>query len=193
MRLHGSCHCQKVRFTVECPTPWPYQRCYCQICRKTAGAGGYCINLGGRSESLVVAGAEHVRVYRAALAGSAAERTPDGAARAEASGALEAAPAPAEAAPALSDHERHFCGHCGSHLWASNSRWPELVHPVAGAIDTPLPAAPALVHMMMGSKAAWVPVHQGPRDEVYEEYPERSLEQWHRDGGYGEPGERGGA
>jgi hypothetical protein len=39
MELSGSCHCGAVRFTVISPTPYPYQACYCSICRKTAGSG----------------------------------------------------------------------------------------------------------------------------------------------------------
>ena len=46
MRLKGSCHCGKVKFTVDSAEPVPFMRCYCSICRKTAGAGGYAINLG---------------------------------------------------------------------------------------------------------------------------------------------------
>lgn len=38
MLLEGSCHCGAVRFTVHSKHPVPYQRCYCSICRKTAGA-----------------------------------------------------------------------------------------------------------------------------------------------------------
>jgi hypothetical protein len=45
MLLEGSCHCGAIRFRVESETPYPYQACYCSICRKTAG-GGYAINLG---------------------------------------------------------------------------------------------------------------------------------------------------
>ena len=59
-------------------------------------------------------------------------------------------------------------------------RWPELVHPFASAIDTPLPEAPAYVHMMLGSKANWVPVQAGPGDEHSDAYPPESLEEWHR-------------
>ena len=44
-----------------------------------------------------------------------------------------------------SDHHRYFCGRCGTHLYAWNSQWPALVHPVASAIDTPLPTPPALL------------------------------------------------
>jgi hypothetical protein len=37
MQLKGSCHCAKVKFTVESGEPVPFMRCYCSICRKTAG------------------------------------------------------------------------------------------------------------------------------------------------------------
>ena len=48
MHLEGSCHCGAVRFSVEAPHPYPFNLCYCSICRKTAGAGGFAINLGAR-------------------------------------------------------------------------------------------------------------------------------------------------
>ena len=32
---------------------------------------------------------------------------------------------------------------------------------------------------MLGSKAAWVPVHEGPRDRTFDEYPEESIAAWH--------------
>ena len=46
MRLEGSCRCGAISFSVESHTPYPYQRCYCSICRKSAGGGGYAINIG---------------------------------------------------------------------------------------------------------------------------------------------------
>jgi hypothetical protein len=46
MKLNGSCHCGAVRFSVQSPHPYPFTPCYCSICRKTAGGGGYAINLG---------------------------------------------------------------------------------------------------------------------------------------------------
>lgn len=52
MQLAGSCRCGAVRFTVASHTPYPYQLCYCSICRKTAGGGGYAINLGAASATL---------------------------------------------------------------------------------------------------------------------------------------------
>ena len=56
MLLEGSCHCGAVRFSLNTHTPVPYMRCYCSICRKTAGGGGYAINLGGDAATLKVEG-----------------------------------------------------------------------------------------------------------------------------------------
>jgi len=39
MKLEGSCHCGAVRFSLLSATPYPYQRCYRSICRKTHGGG----------------------------------------------------------------------------------------------------------------------------------------------------------
>ena len=65
MRLEGSCHCQRVRFALDSAHPYPFNLCYCSICRKTAGSGGYGINLGGIAGNLTVSGNEHIQVYRA--------------------------------------------------------------------------------------------------------------------------------
>jgi len=155
MHLKGSCHCRKVKFTVESGEPVPFMRCYCSICRKTAGAGGYAINLGAVARSMKVSGKRHLRIYRARVAneGGTASR--------------------------LSTARRYFCGHCGSALWAWDPTWPELVHPHAGAIDTALPAAPENVHCMVGSKAPWVKIEGHADDPRFDEYPDVSLAQWH--------------
>lgn len=155
MQLEGSCHCGRVRFSVQAYAPLPCLRCYCGICRKTAGSGGYAINLGAHAATLSVRGRRHLRAYQA--------RLDDG-----------------RTSPA----QRHFCGRCGSPLWAADPRWPELVHPHASAIDTPLPAPPGHVHMMLGSRAGWVPVEGGPADARFDGYPDRSLADWHRDHGW---------
>ena len=39
MHLDGSCHCGAVHFSVEADSPYPFNLCYCSICRKTAGTG----------------------------------------------------------------------------------------------------------------------------------------------------------
>jgi hypothetical protein len=40
-------------------------RCYCSICRKTAGGGGYAINLGAKADTLRIEGEEHITVFHA--------------------------------------------------------------------------------------------------------------------------------
>lgn len=68
MRLKGSCHCGAVRFSLDSETPYPYQRCYCSICRKTAGGGGYAINIMGNTDSFKSKG--RTRIYRARRGGA---------------------------------------------------------------------------------------------------------------------------
>ncbi len=150
MKLNGSCHCGAVRFSVTAYAPVPYLRCYCSICRKTAGSGGFAINLGARADTLTVEGEETITVFHAKIDG--------------------------EESPA----ERRFCSRCGSALWVWDPRWPELVHPFAGVIDTPLPEPPDVEHMMLGSKANWVRVDARGTEALDEEYPSQSLEDWHR-------------
>ena len=53
------------------------------------------------------------------------------------------------------------------------------MHPHAGAIDTPLPAPPEHVHVMLGSKAGWVEVEGRPGDARFDAYPDVSLAAWH--------------
>jgi hypothetical protein len=155
MRLDGSCHCGAVRFGVESLHPYPFNLCYCSICRKTSGGGGFAINLSGEHETLEVEGRENLRVYRAMV------QYPD------------------DTAPHQSPGERHFCGLCGSHLWMWDPRWPELVHPLASAIDTPLPRPPERTHLLVDSKAAWVEVRADPQDRVHEGFPDESIAGWH--------------
>ncbi len=154
MQLEGSCHCQKVRFSVFSAHPYPYNLCYCSICRKTAG-GGYAINLGAEYDTLKVEGEEHLGKYMA--------KTPD-----VDTGELKQSPM-----------ERYFCQLCGSALWAWDPRWPELVHPMASAIDTSLPIPPERVHLMLEFKADWVMPQVGAKDQCFEHYPAESIAQWH--------------
>jgi hypothetical protein len=155
MLLEGSCHCGAVRFRVRSRHPYPFNLCYCGVCRKTAGGGGFAINLGGDSATLEVEGRRHIRVYHAKI-----REQPDD-------------------DPYESPAERHFCGRCGSHLWLWDPRWPELVHPLASAVDTPLPTPPERTHLMLGSKAPWVEPQIGPNDRQFAEYPEESIAAWH--------------
>jgi hypothetical protein len=155
MLLEGSCHCGAVRFSVDSPHPYPYQRCYCMVCRKTQGGGGWAVNLGAESASLRVQGRKHIRIYHAKIKN------------------------PEDARAHRSPAERHFCGECGSALWLYDERWPELVHPFASAIDTPLPVPPEHTHAMLEFRAPWVEVEAGPRDRHCDRWPEESIAEWH--------------
>ncbi len=155
MELVGSCHCTAVRFRVDSHTPYPYMRCYCSICRKTQGGGGYAINIMGEAATLRVRGSRHVSIYRARLAesGSARKR--------------------------LSPARRHFCSRCASALWVADPRWPEWVYPFASAIDTPLPKPPEDVELMLAYAPDWVDVPQGKGHTHFREYPSASIADWH--------------
>lgn len=160
MRLEGSCHCGAVGFSVESKSPYPYNWCYCTICRKTAGGGGYAVNLGGDATTMKVTGEEHVTVYRA----SKNDRD-------------------AYEADGLGFSRRHFCSKCGSALWVYNPKWPDLIHPFASAIDTPLPTPPEIQPIMTAHAEPWVPMPEG---RSFERYPDQGIDDWHKAHGLSE-------
>jgi hypothetical protein len=155
MHLEGSCHCGAVSFSVDAPSPVPFMHCYCSICRKTAGSGGYGINLGADFTTMKVRGKKHLGVYHAILreAGKRATRSPA---------------------------RRHFCLKCGSPLWLWDPRWPELVHPHASAIDTALPKPPQVVEAALDYAAPWTDTAPRRRHVRYGQWPGESLEEWHK-------------
>lgn len=65
MQLAGSCFCGAVSFTVASSTPYPYRRCYCVRCRKTAGGTGAAANILAQASSLRVDGADAVTEFAA--------------------------------------------------------------------------------------------------------------------------------
>lgn len=73
-------------------------RCYCSICRKTQGGGGFAINIMGESDTLKVKGKHNLSLYRARIKdGRKTVRSPG---------------------------QRHFCKQCGCSLWVRDPRWP---------------------------------------------------------------------
>lgn len=154
MLLTGSCHCQAVKFSVESQHPYPFNLCYCSICRKTAGGGGFAINLGGEYDSLEIEGREHIGTYQARLGDDHGQ---------------------GKESPA----QRSFCQHCASALWVWDPRWPDLIHPFASAIDSALPIPPERTHLMLGSKAEWVNPCVRDGDQQFDEYPDESIADWH--------------
>jgi hypothetical protein len=156
MLLKGSCHCGEVRFSVQSAHPYPFNLCYCSICRKTGGGGGYAINLSGDFNTLEIEGGENISMYRARIVDAETGATRE------------------------SRGERSFCKHCGSALWVWGPLWPDLVHPFASAIDTELPMPPERTHLMLESRATWVPVQAGPDDKQFDAYPDESIAAWHQ-------------
>jgi hypothetical protein len=59
-------------------------------------------------------------------------------------------------------------------------KWPDLVHPFASAVDSPLPVPPERTHLMLGSKASWVPVCADAQDRHFDSYPDESIAEWHQ-------------
>ena len=155
MLLKGSCHCGAVHFSVKSLHPYPFMCCYCSICRKTAGAGGYAINIAGDNTTLEVEGEENITIYRARIQN------------------------PEDSKPHQSKGERRFCRHCGSFLWVYDPNYPDLMHPFSSAIDTDLPKPPERTHMMLDFAASWVEIYDGPNDAHFQRYPKESLVDWH--------------
>src|ERR1044071_4354074 len=87
MRLGGSCRCGAVRFSVESHTPYPYQRCFCSICRKSASGGGYTINIMAVADTMKMQDRSAIRVWHAMIDGETGSAA------------------------------RHFCRNCGTPLW----------------------------------------------------------------------------
>lgn len=154
MKLQASCHCDAVQFACESAAPYPFMLCYCSICRKTAGATGAAINLHADADSLALTGDAHITVYRAFVDHPVRSR--------------------------LSEGERRFCMHCGTSLWVWDPRWPELIHPFASVIDTPLPVPPERTHICLEDKPDWVPVPGSRDDRCFSGYPDESLMAWHQ-------------
>ncbi|KAJ7160332.1 Mss4-like protein, partial [Mycena filopes] len=152
--LKGSCHCGAVRFSLQSSTPVPSHLCLCSICRKVGGVGG-TISLGGHFDTLKVEkGQEYIRIYKAVLNRDTPEES-------------------------IASSERNFCSKCSAMLWLYDKTWPELVHPFASAIDTPLQTPERMVCALVDSKPDYVRLPEGAKD-VYEGYPPDSLEGWHK-------------
>jgi hypothetical protein len=154
--LEGSCRCEAVRYSLSSHTPYPYQLCYCSICRKTAGGGGFAINIMGNVSTLKLKGRRSVGIYRATICDDDGNNC------------------------AISTGERNFCRKCATALWLFDPEWPDLMHPFASAIDTPLPVPPVRTHLMLRYKAAWVEPAIGPNDFAFDLYPQESIERWHK-------------
>ncbi|KXN73979.1 putative glutathione-dependent formaldehyde-activating [Conidiobolus coronatus NRRL 28638] len=159
MLLKGSCHCNSINFEVESNTPVPYMRCYCSICRKVGSGAPFGTNIMGNKASLKITKEEaKISEYKAIMNREAPESEHK-----------------------LAGNIRYFCSKCSSNLWAYDEKYAEWVYPVASAIDTPLPTPPKICHIMLNSKANWVPpISESSTDNCFTEYPNKSVEDWHK-------------
>ncbi|CAB4408897.1 unnamed protein product [Rhizophagus irregularis] len=157
MELQGSCHCEKVKFTVKSHTPVPFMRCYCSICRKIGGGGGYAINIMGQYNTLKVEGMEHTKFYQAIKDKSLPKNQQE-----------------------LCGNRRYFCGECGCMLWCYDLEWSEWCYPFASAIDTPLPEPKRPNCIMLNYKANWAHVPSSEEADLFDEYSNNSIESWHK-------------
>ncbi|KAJ7712356.1 Mss4-like protein [Mycena metata] len=165
--LKGSCHCGAVRFSLQSSTPvvsprfnhfsttYFSQLCLCSICRKVGGAGR-SILLGGHFGTLKIEqGKEHLGVYKAVMNRDTPEEH-------------------------IAGSERNFCPKCATMLWVYHKTWPELVHPYAAAIDSPLQTPEKMVCLMTDSKPDYVRLPEGPKD-TFPNLLNMSLEGWHKE------------
>lgn len=155
MLLEGSCHCGKVKYRVQSRTPYPFSQCYCSICRKVNGGGGYTVNIMADAATLEIDGEEHLSVYRSALNDRGIYEE-DG----------------------LGYSRRHFCKHCSTMLWNFNPRHGDWIYPFASSVDTPLPTPPEIRHIMVAHKAPWVKIPEG--EAQFDQYPDEGIEDWHK-------------
>ena len=155
MLMEGSCSCGAVKFRCTSRHPHPYMRCYCSICRKTQGGGGYAINLRADTDGLKIEGEDNIKTYHAHV-------------RDRKTGEWK-----------TSGAERKFCGLCGTGLSMYSDKYPEMFHPFASVVDTPLPVPPERFHILLNSKADWVEPEETEKDVHFETGPNESLAAWY--------------
>ena len=152
--LEGSCRCGAVQFSVQSHAPYPYQLCYCSICRKTPGGGGFAINLHADKKSLKIRGKKAIGIFRAKI------EDDDGHCHTSRAGAASARDAA----------RRCGCSIPGGRSWCTPSPPPST--PAAGAADQGAPDAEF--------KAPWVKPDFGRGDARFRENPKLSIEEWHK-------------
>lgn len=160
MRLEGSCHCGAVKFSFVSHTPYPVNRCYCSVCRKMAGSGGYTINIMGEYDTLKIEGdgEKYMKVYRHGNNHRGAYED-DG----------------------LGASRRSFCTECSTALWNWNPQHGQWFYPFAGVIDTPLPVPPEQNHILLAYKPGWVIIPPASdTNKHFDGYPAEGIEDWHK-------------
>ncbi|BEI86943.1 hypothetical protein CcaverHIS002_0702890 [Cutaneotrichosporon cavernicola] len=162
MLLTGSCHCRKVKYTLETNTPVPYQMCQCSICRKVGGYMG-SVNIMGNTPTLkFLRGDELINKYIPVL-----EFGPD------------------DKPQKMATSERVFCRECSAALWNYHPEYPEWIYPFASSIETELPKPDVKYFTILRTSCPdYVPTPVG--FDVYDDYGPAaggSIESWHKKNG----------
>ncbi|KAI9313565.1 Mss4-like protein [Dichotomocladium elegans] len=155
MEVRGSCHCEKVTFSVVTHTPCSFTRCYCSICRKLAGSGGYGMDFNCDRDTLKVQGEQYLKGYQAIKNKETGE---------------------------VSHLLRHFCTECGTHVYATNMKVPNALYAFSGVIDTPLPYVEEkdIHHIFVADKCGWVIGPEiDPSKGSFAGHDDISFEKWH--------------
>ncbi|KAI9467916.1 hypothetical protein LPJ78_004203 [Coemansia sp. RSA 989] len=160
--LKGSCHCGAIEYEFDSPAPVPFMRCFCSICRKTSGGGGYTINIMGMTDSLhVTKGKSELQSYRAVRDKSKPKEEQE------------------------LCQNRYFCRSCATYLWAHCEDYKQWIYPYASSIDSELPVPQVMTSIMLDYAAKWADPRNLPGrtegNDMFDEYPPYSLEQWHKD------------
>jgi hypothetical protein len=77
--------------------------------------------------------------------------------------------------------ERRFCKECGSALWLWDPTWPELIHPARlGDRHAVAEARRKSSRRRSRMPRPWVDVPRGKGHVRHRNWPEESLEDWHK-------------
>ncbi|WOO82026.1 Putative glutathione-dependent formaldehyde-activating enzyme [Vanrija pseudolonga] len=167
--LHGSCHCRKIKYTVESNTPVPYQICQCSICRKVGGYMGVSNIMGNNATLNIIRGKELLKDYYAPVEFDENDEP-----------------------KVQGNSKRSFCSNCSTMMWNWHEEWPQWIYPFASTIDSPdLPAPPKGVPgiaLMRKYCPEYVPIPGADKMwekwERYELYPPgEGIEAWHKENG----------
>ncbi|KAI8872650.1 hypothetical protein GQ42DRAFT_65318 [Ramicandelaber brevisporus] len=136
-KFEGSCACGSVHYTAETDTPAPYLKCYCSICRKSAGSGGYAVfirTLGSKFN--ITSGHASIGHYRAAKDSSLPKDKQE-----------------------LFPLSRSYCTECGTYLFFRHfeNREEGEVYLFASSIDNvkDVPVAPVSYHIFLAGAPEW--------------------------------------
>jgi hypothetical protein len=147
MHLEGSCHCRKVKFTVESGRAGSVHAVLLLDLPQDRRGRRLRDQPRRVARSMKVTGKRHLRIYRARLANEGG------------TGAR------------LSTARRYFCAIAAARCGRGIRRGPSSCTRTPAPSTPRFPLPPESVHCLVGSKAPWVKVEGGADDPRFDEYP----------------------